>query len=447
LIEPSANTSGLDSLAGKKTFTATDNSTPIRSGPTSYAKLVTGESSRKRVNFRTLTAPVGNGAIVAISLESIRAISELFINSAYNLFLGKQVAYLVFSFEDGLDAMLEHVDVGSVSVWVKFHGVPMMAFSENGLSIIATKLGTSLMLYSYTSDMCMQSWGRSSYARTMIDPRADDELKDSIVVAMPKLIGEGFNMCTIRVEYEWKPPKCSSCKVFGHVLNECLKKIVLDVVKNLNNPMQACRGACGKKKQVEASRQEVSNSNPFDTLNSIKNDDVLGTNGGNSKSAGKGSLNVVHGSSSNTLIIDKIDKLERQILDGKLVFVADDGNSLVLRVISDRGYDTNSLLEQWRKTKQNDDYDPYNDDLYESHDMSDHLQAICDDLDITVRAIDDDEGGDILGLDTYHLGEARAVWMMLLEGQVKVMGGVELIEMKIGDNLGMDCGGDKFLTC
>ncbi|GKC27861.1 hypothetical protein Tco_1035155, partial [Tanacetum coccineum] len=40
------------------------------SGPTSYAKLVTGEPSRKSVNFRTLLAPAGNGAHVVISLES-----------------------------------------------------------------------------------------------------------------------------------------------------------------------------------------------------------------------------------------------------------------------------------------------------------------------------------------------------------------------------------------
>ncbi|GJU98709.1 hypothetical protein Tco_1327980 [Tanacetum coccineum] len=52
---------------------------------------------------------------------------------------------------------------------------------------------------------------------------------------------------------------------------------------------------------------------------------------------------------------------------------------------SDRGYGTNSQLEKWRETKWDDDYDPYDDDLYESHDMSDHLQAISDDLDITVR--------------------------------------------------------------
>ncbi|GJX54997.1 hypothetical protein Tco_0284894 [Tanacetum coccineum] len=34
--------------------------------------------------------------------------------------------------------------------------------------------------------------GRSSYARALIEVRADVELKDNIVVAMPKLVGEGF---------------------------------------------------------------------------------------------------------------------------------------------------------------------------------------------------------------------------------------------------------------
>ncbi|GJU42663.1 putative reverse transcriptase domain-containing protein [Tanacetum coccineum] len=75
---------------------------------------------------------------------------------------------------------------------VKLHGVPVTAFSEDGLSAIATKLGTPLMLDSYTSDMYMQSWSRSSYARAMIELRADLELKDNIVVAMPKITGEGF---------------------------------------------------------------------------------------------------------------------------------------------------------------------------------------------------------------------------------------------------------------
>ncbi|GKD03308.1 hypothetical protein Tco_1178282, partial [Tanacetum coccineum] len=51
---------------------------------------------------------------------------------------------------------------------------------------------------------------------------------------------------------------------------------------------------------------------------------------------------------------------------------------------NDKGYGTNSLLEQLRDSyPNNDDYDPYNDDMYENHDLSEHFQSICDDLDIT----------------------------------------------------------------
>ncbi|GJS24061.1 hypothetical protein Tco_0452693 [Tanacetum coccineum] len=53
---------------------------------------------------------------------------------------------------------------------------------------------------------------------------------------------------------------------------------------------------------------------------------------------------------------------------------------------SDKGYSTNSLLEQKRDSyPDNDNYDPYDDDMYENHDMSEHLQFICDDLDIIVH--------------------------------------------------------------
>ncbi|GJX75081.1 hypothetical protein Tco_0313676 [Tanacetum coccineum] len=231
-------------------------------------------------------------------------------------------------FEAGRDYLLGmYCGIESLII---IRGWQRLPSSEDGLSIIATKLGTPFILDSYTSDMFMQSWGRSSYAIAMIDLRADEELKDSI--------------------------PCSSCKVFGHVLNECPKKIVSNVVKNLNNPRQATRGV-----SVDPN---VSNSNPFDALNSIEDDDDLGTN-------------VVHCSSSNTPIIDKIHKLECQILDGKFMFVDDDGNPLVptgnvdsdskvelvfdetanlmasmsFKGGNDRGYGTNSLLEQWREKR------------------------------------------------------------------------------------------------
>ena len=100
------------------------------------------------------------------------------------------------------------------------HGVHVTVFSENDLSAIATKLGTPLMLDNYTADMSMKYQARSSYARSMIELRADTELKDNIVDVMPKIVGEGHYTCNVGVEYEWKSPRCACCTIFGHVLEE-----------------------------------------------------------------------------------------------------------------------------------------------------------------------------------------------------------------------------------
>nr|GEU47851.1 copia protein [Tanacetum cinerariifolium] len=65
---------------------------------------------------------------------------------------------------------------------VKLHDVPITALTEDVLSVIATILGTPLMLDTYTTSMCMESWGRYSFARAMIDLHANVELKDACVV-------------------------------------------------------------------------------------------------------------------------------------------------------------------------------------------------------------------------------------------------------------------------
>ncbi|GKC92162.1 hypothetical protein Tco_1157604 [Tanacetum coccineum] len=143
------------------------------------------------------------------------------------------------------------------------------------------------------------------------------------------------------------------------------KQLVLDGLKNLKTPTQTVRGVqvgpnagfkqtkqvyrpvsqknsastSGKKKQVGLSRQDVSNSNSFDVLNSVENDDTLGTNGRNTKVAEKGASSGVvssaHGSShvasdspNTTSLAERICILERQMLDGKLMLVDDDGKPL-----------------------------------------------------------------------------------------------------------------------
>nr|GEW40736.1 hypothetical protein [Tanacetum cinerariifolium] len=283
----------------------------------SFVTLLKGDSSHKGLNFRTLITQARNEADVDVPLESIRMVSKLYANSTYGFFMGKRVAYLVVA-NYGFDSMLENdswfirnnplilkkwnpdvnlikKDVGDVSVWVKLYGVYVIAFNEDGLSVIATKLGTPLMFHSYTSDMCIQSWGRSSYARELIEIQADVELKDTTMMVMSKLVREGFYMCTIRVEYEWKPPR-------------------------------------NKKKDVEPTK-EVSNSNLFDVLNLVENDVDLGTNRETSNLASKkansnGSSFWNVESSSTGTTLEKIDKIDRLIINRKVTLVDDEGKPL-----------------------------------------------------------------------------------------------------------------------
>ncbi|GJZ33553.1 ribonuclease H-like domain, reverse transcriptase, RNA-dependent DNA polymerase [Tanacetum coccineum] len=192
---------------------------------------------------------------------------------------------------------------------------PIMAFSEDGLSAIATKLGTPIMLDSYTTDMCLQSWGRSSYARVMIELRADVELKDTIVVAMPKINKEGFYTCNVRVEYEWKPPRCVCCKIFSHTQVECPK-----------NPGLGARASeTKKKKSSQAPKVPIS----------VDNDVEMGTNEGTSNLDKNGAnssrssfWNLENSSTSTTPIKDKFGKFENLIIDGQAIRVDEADNPL-----------------------------------------------------------------------------------------------------------------------
>ncbi|GKE53371.1 hypothetical protein Tco_1488527 [Tanacetum coccineum] len=242
-----------------------------------------------------------------------------------------------------------------------------------------------------------------------IELRANVELKDNIVAAMPKITGEGYYTCNIRVKYEWKTPRRACCKVFGHVLGECPNNIGVVATKNLKKTSQTPKGIpIGQKSLL----MKVSKSNSFDELNSVDNDVELGTNGGSSHLAnqeanysGSSFWNAESSSPGTTLIFEKINKMENLIIDGNVILVDNEGNPL--RKVDDDsedevalvdnemasflakkdGYGTQSLLEQWKDSHELDDYeyDLYDDDLYEGQEFLEMLQTFCDNLDIKVR--------------------------------------------------------------
>nr|GEW53772.1 hypothetical protein [Tanacetum cinerariifolium] len=133
---------------------------------------VTGKSSRKSVNFGTLFTPGGNGVDVVVPMESIRTISERFANTAYGFFLENRVVYpVVANYNPDVNLLKENVD--KVSVRVKLYGVPVTAFSKEGLNVIATKLGTPLMLDFYTSCACNHGAGNNEGTSNLASKEAN----------------------------------------------------------------------------------------------------------------------------------------------------------------------------------------------------------------------------------------------------------------------------------
>ncbi|XP_022039944.1 uncharacterized protein LOC110942476 [Helianthus annuus] len=120
---------------------------------------------------------------------------------------------------------LEKKEVTRVQVWVKIHEVPIAAYTEDGLSMITTAIGEPKHLDSYTASMCIDNWGRSSYARALTELSADKELKEELTLAIPELEGEGFIKETMYIEYEWCPIRCSGCCAFGHSDESCPKQL------------------------------------------------------------------------------------------------------------------------------------------------------------------------------------------------------------------------------
>nr|GEZ18112.1 hypothetical protein [Tanacetum cinerariifolium] len=249
------------------------------------------------------------------------------------------------------DENLLKEDVNTIPVWVKLYGVHVMAFSDDCLIAIASKLDTPLMLDSYTSD----------YVHV--------------------ILGEGHYTCNVHVEYKWKPPRCSSCKVFGHIHEECPKNTGVGKKKIVKKPSQASRGALVGPKMPFKSQKEY---RPV-----IKNPNT--SSSGNKKKCVKPTIEAIPSGfsfmntdndgefASNTPIGEKINKIERQIGEGKLRLLDHDENPLVSTGIveSNSGVEVGSYPD-------NNDYDPYDDYMYKNHDLSEHLQSICDDLDITV---------------------------------------------------------------
>ncbi|GJR86304.1 sodium/hydrogen exchanger 6 [Tanacetum coccineum] len=64
---------------------------------------------------------------------------------------------------------------------------------------------------------------------------SEADFKESITIGIPDLECPGCTKETIRVEYEWKPPRCHTYNIFGNTGESCPKKVVATPVVNNTN--------------------------------------------------------------------------------------------------------------------------------------------------------------------------------------------------------------------
>nr|GEX46643.1 hypothetical protein [Tanacetum cinerariifolium] len=212
-----------------------------------FASVIKEKTPRKVIKIRKLRSQeVVNGASVTLPFEAMEEVNARFSNTLYGYFIGKRLAYplvenyvknawakyglrrvqlheefFLFQFEtkDGMESdVIKHAPV-----WVKMHLVPTVAYSEIGLSLITTQIGKPIMLDTYTSNMCLNSWGQSTYAKALIEVATDIELKESMIISIPLSNKEGHTFATVDIEYEWTPPRCETCMIFDHVSDKCPK--------------------------------------------------------------------------------------------------------------------------------------------------------------------------------------------------------------------------------
>ncbi|GJV37090.1 hypothetical protein Tco_1409567 [Tanacetum coccineum] len=197
--------------------------TPSSPQKKSFLNVVTEETknpTNPKVNFRSVgltSEPTVENSDCVLPVEHVIAAQNKFANSLVVMH-DDDVYYFKFTSMTGLEHVLEKGPwlirnqpliltkwspnmtlskdkVTKVPVWVKVHKVPVVAYSKDGLSLIATQIGKPIMLDAFTSAMCFEPWGRLGFARALIEVTAEKELKHKVSTGWFDVVdGEGHVM-------------------------------------------------------------------------------------------------------------------------------------------------------------------------------------------------------------------------------------------------------------
>ena len=104
--------------------------------------------------------------------------------------------------------------ISALPIWVRLPELDIKYWGLQSLSKIGSMLGIPLKTDKYTKEKLMLK-----YARLLVEMPLDGEFPEYIDFANEKNV-----VIRQKVIYEWKPIKCSYCKMYGHIQEECRKR-------------------------------------------------------------------------------------------------------------------------------------------------------------------------------------------------------------------------------
>ncbi|KAK4384637.1 putative mitochondrial protein [Sesamum angolense] len=150
-----------------------------------------------------------------------------------------------------------------ILVWIRLKHLPMEYWTDEGLSTVASGIGTPLY-----SDGITKDCSRLDFARVCVMLDFNSELPKHLVVISPVLRDGKEDPKRIDVEYEWLPQRCKNCCSLGHVsatyptnMKKNVAPPIMIFVKKQNSqlvsnqPEQSLRSIEDPRRQPAAGRQ------------------------------------------------------------------------------------------------------------------------------------------------------------------------------------------------
>ncbi|XP_020688821.1 uncharacterized protein LOC110104173 [Dendrobium catenatum] len=109
---------------------------------------------------------------------------------------------------------LAREEFSSILIWFKILDLPLPCWTPDGISRIASKIGTPLAVNDLTADKT-----KLMYAQVCVQVSKECAYPESIPIS---ILGEPFSL---KIQYEWKPTQCEHCGSIVHMPDFCPAKL------------------------------------------------------------------------------------------------------------------------------------------------------------------------------------------------------------------------------